>query len=567
MSYLKLFYQTPKHLHEEFNRNSNSTMSLFYLRRGYWCLILLISLLTTPNGNLLNAQVSINNQAGVSPGSGSWDTSVPISLNEAIEIALVNSYVLQRTNLGIQEADYQVKEAWGSVYPQIGGMASYTRNVKTPNPFAGSSAEDFFASFAAIDWLFYNEQQRFEAAPDPLSFSDFMDRRRDGLEASGIEMRTTDNPFAVENQFLMAVSATQALYNGAAFAAIRGAEQFKQILRDQLERDTQTTVNQVRASYLRALLAQEQVNLLEKTLVQLRETRREIDAMVNQGILSRFDRNSLDVEVVNLETTLISAKNGAALAKRSLNMVLGIPVQQDIILTDTFENFDINLPEIGKQDLAYEIATQNRADLSQAYGAIEIRKVERDLVRSTYFPVLNAFADYAYIGSVPDYRTVIRADQNDPFSYSSSERTFFDTSYWNASFAVGLRMQWSIFNGFQTRARMNQVKVNIRRAELDALMLKESIYLEIDQALRNVESAWKRIQSQERNIELAELNYEDAKSRLREGVGTRLEERQASSLLDQSRLNYLNAVHDFLVARSEFETALGIRTVEIQIRD
>jgi hypothetical protein len=44
---------------------------------------------------------------------------------------------------------------------------------------------------------------------------------------------------------------------------------------------------------------------------------------------------------------------------------------------------------------------------------------------------------------------------------------------------------------------------------------------------------------------------------LQEGVGTPLEERQASSLLDESRLNYLSAVFDYKTAISRYEKATG----------
>lgn len=510
--------------------------------------------------------VSITSFASAQSSSYSGSSELPISLNEAIEIALVNSYVLQRSRLGVEEADAQIREARSSVYPQIGGAANYTRNLKTPNPFAGSNAEELFTSFAAIDWLFYNERQRIDGNPT-LPFGDYLDRQSEGLREAGIERSGSSNPFAVENQFILGVSANQALYNGAAFAAIRGAEHFKTVIREQLERDTQNLVKDVRTTYLGALLAQEQVKLLETSLTQLIETKREISLMVDQGILSRFDRNSLEVEVVNLETNLIAAKNGAALAVRSLNIILGIPMDQSLILSDSFHDFTPTLPEVGTQDGAYEIALNLRPDIKQVEGAIRLRQEERNLTRSAYFPVLNAFADYAFIGSVPQNRVQTIADADVDFKYTKNERGFFDPSYWNASLAVGLRLQWSLFDGFRTSARIQQVNVNIKRAELDAIMLRESIFLEIDQTLRNLEASWKRIESQRRNIQLAELNYEDAKSRLREGVGTRLEERQASNLLDQSKLNYLVAVHDFLNARAAYDNVLGLKTVEVQFYD
>jgi outer membrane protein TolC len=491
---------------------------------------------------------------------------VPLTLNEAIEIALVNSYVLQRSRLSLEEAEAQIREAKGTVYPQIGSQANYTRNVITPNPFAGSSAEGLFSSFAAIDWLFYNEVQRSEGNPT-LQLDDFLDRQKAGLEQAGISQNMGGNPFAVENQFVMAVSANQALYNGAAFAAIRGAEHLRTIMREQLERDTQTLVKDVRTGYLNALLAQEQVTLLELSLNQLRATLNDVIKMVEQGILARIDRNSLEVEIVNLETTLISARNGTELAVRSLNLLLGIPIQQQVRLVNTFDDFATTLPDLQPLDDAYLLAIQLRADLKSAEGAIRLRQEERNLNRAAYFPVLSAFADYAYIGSVPQNRTMAVADPDVEFTFSKNERGFFDSSYWNTSLAVGLRLQWNIFDGFQRRARLQQVSVNIRRAELDALMLREAIYLEIDGSVKNLRSSWQRIESQRRNSELAEMNYQDAVSRLREGAGTRLEERQASTLRDQSRLNYLSAVHDFLLARSAYEHALGIKTVQVQIQD
>ena len=106
-------------------------------------------------------------------------------------------------------------------------------------------------------------------------------------------------------------------------------------------------------------------------------------------------------------------------------------------------------------------------------------------------------------------------------------------------------------------ALIQQRQLDVERAELEYTQLAQSVQLEVELALRNLETARQQILSQERNVGRAELNYEHAHARLREGVATQLEERDASDQLDQSRLNYLQAVHDYLVARSTYETALG----------
>ncbi len=119
-------------------------------------------------------------------------------------------------------------------------------------------------------------------------------------------------------------------------------------------------------------------------------------------------------------------------------------------------------------------------------------------------------------------------------------------------------MTWNLFNGFRTSAQVQQRQIAVERAEIELTQLQQSVRLEVQTALRNLETAQQRILSQEKNVVNAELNYSYASTRLHEGVATPLEERDASDQLDQSRLNYLQAVHDYLVARSAFETAMGV---------
>ena len=70
-------------------------------------------------------------------------------------------------------------------------------------------------------------------------------------------------------------------------------------------------------------------------------------------------------------------------------------------------------------------------------------------------------------------------------------------------------------------------------------------------------AARQRLLSQEQNVDRAELNYTFAQARLAEGVASPIEVREASSQLDQTRINYLQAIFDFLVAEASFETAVG----------
>ncbi len=486
---------------------------------------------------------------------------ITITLDEAIQIALINNYMIRQGILDVENAEAQIREAWGSVYPQVATSGSYTRNIKTPNPFAGSDAGGLFETLGALEWLAFNEQARTDGDPDtePIPLDEFFERQQQGYRDAGLTPPGMDdtNPFAVENQFEFGLSVTQTIYNGAAFAAIRGARQVRELNEEQAELDRQVVVDEIKSSFYSALLAREQREVIRASVDRLRETVEETKKSVQAGVLSKYDRISAEVELVNLETNLIEVENQADLAVKNLALQLGIPTQTKVNLRGALVYDDSMLPEFLDADIAYERALQQRPDLRQSEGMIDLLNVEGDIARSSYLPTVNAFANAAYIGQVPSNRVRVFPVEGEEFTYDSESRRFFDDSYWNPAVAVGLSFSWNIFTGFQTRMRVEQNKIAVRQAEINQEFQKNAIYLEIEQAVRNLETALKRIESQERNIEQAELNYEFALKRLTEGAGTPLQERQASSLLDQSRVNYLSAVYDYLIALSRYEKALG----------
>src|SRR5690606_10979852 len=159
------------------------------------------------------------------------------------------------------------------------------------------------------------------------------------------------------------------------------------------------------------------------------------------------------------------------------------------------------------------------------------------ITRSQYLPTVTAFANFNYIGNVPDNRTFTVSDPDDPFKFTSRSNGFFSQAYWNPSINAGLSVRWNLFNGFQTSAQVQQRQIAADKGLVAYVQQVEVVRLAVQQALRNLESARQRILSTQQNIARAELNYEYATARLREGVASQLEERNASEQLDQSRLN------------------------------
>jgi len=495
------------------------------------------------------------------------NTSEPLvlTINEAVRTALRNNLDLRGAQLDIENANAQVQEAWGNLYPSLNLTGSYTRNVVTANPFAGSDAANLIGGGGETEWLAFNERRRL-GGEQPITFPEFQQRQRDSLAAAGISLGGGGNPFGVDNEFRTGLQLTQTLYSKQAFTSVQGSQQLKDVSRYARDRQVQVTTNEVVTTFYQTLLARERTRVLQKRVERTQKTLQEVSARVERGTVPKARRLGADVELSNARTQLTNAQNAVDLARDRLKRTIGLSPTQPIRLEGSLEEQqDDGLQQVSLETIsmsnAVDQALQNRPDLKRARLNVELREIQRKSSRSGFYPQIEAVANFNYSGRVPDDRSRVRTndpqDPTNPFYFREQQRGFFDDDFWNPSFSVGLQLNWNLFSGFQRSARVQQAEIERRQAELQRDRLRRAVKLEVRKAIRDLEDARKRIESQKANVRRAELNYEHVSKRVSEGVATQLELREASEQLDRSRLNYLQAVHDYLVARTDLETALG----------
>lgn len=512
-------------------------------------------------GALAIASITIALPARAAPGEASKPSTVApveVGLEEAVEIALERSYRIQQAKLTYKDAEALTDASYWQVWPTVDASAGYTRNLLVPNPFAGTGAGSLFDGFDALGWLAYNETAR--TVPDsgltPITLQDYQDRQRAGQIAAGINPDANTNPFFVGNQFTAGVSVSQVLYNGAVFSGIKGSERFLETSEAQVDVEAQQVVAYTARVFYAALLAQEQTKILDKSVARSRDTVAETTKRVSQGVLPQFSQLSAEVELANKETELFRARNLATASMDILKMALGIPPAQALRLRGEL-SLEGAPGEVLPADEALTRAMTQRPDLKQARLQVEVLEIQEDVTWAEYLPIVQAVASLTLLGSVPDDRTVVSQAGDDPFAYTTSKNSFFADPYWNPSASVGLTVTWNIFNGFRTSKNLERNQVSTSKARLTLQEMEDQVRIQVEQALRDLDTARQQIATQERNIERAELNYSHAEIRVREGVSTQLELREASQQLDQSRFAYRQAIHDYLVARVSYDVAIG----------
>lgn len=510
--------------------------------------------------------------------------AVQLSLDDAVEAALVRGYAIRLSAIDQEQAEQDVRAGWSSVYPKVDASLSYTRTLLTPNPFAGSDAAALFGGLGTSDWLTFNERYRSNPGDqatlaaavqrncpgaalgmEGLSFADYIGCVQSAQQGARVPAVDSDaNPFLVENNLRAGLSVSQLVFSQSVFAGLAASDLAEEVAKLSRQRVGQTVVRDVTAAYYGLLLARASVEVLQKSVERSRATADEVRSRVREGVVPQFQLLSAEVELANLETRLVSARDEAAAAQDGLALAIGLEVGTRIEPTDPLAMPDAP-PAIDDPEAATEAALEQRPDVAAAETMITLNQKAEEATFGRYLPELRLVANLAAVGNVPDDRRRFFVEPAmgdellppDPFAYGSEEPGFFDESYWGTNLTAGLNLTWNLFEGFATSAQLEKDRLEVERARVQRELLGQQVRQEVLTQWRNLRSALERVRVQAKNVARAELNYRHAELRVKEGVSTQLELREASSQLDQSRFNQLQAIHDYLVALTSYRVALG----------
>jgi outer membrane protein TolC len=489
------------------------------------------------------------------------EDTLRLTLDGAVRLAVERSPALRAARLDVREAAVRVREVRAETAPQLAATASYTREFASPNPFAGTDALGIFGAQAPTDWLLWNERARTDGDPqtEPIGLDEFRQRQEATYRDADVERRAGgDNPFAVENQFMAALSFEQVLWSPAALAELRAAEAEQAGTLAGARRQVLTIADTVRQAYLGALLAGERATVLARSVERTRAEAAEAARRVEQGVAPVPERLAVEVDLGNLRTDWIEARTQAGNAIDRLKLVLGLALSRPVVLVETLAvEDDYRAADTPLATFLVE-AFARRDDVRQARLALQARRARAAAARAARRPAVNLFADVSVVGNVPDDRARVITDPLQPFQVEEVRRGFLSGDFWDMGANAGVRMQWNAFAGGRLRAQEQLAGVAVDAAQLQLEQARDRVEFEVRQALREVRGAAERARIQEENVVRAQRSYDMVAERVVQGVAVPLERRDASEQLDRSRLALAQARHDYIAARSRLRTAMGV---------
>jgi outer membrane protein len=439
-----------------------------------------------------------------------------ITLEEALRTSVQQNRELQGARMQLSGAEGQVREAWSAVYPKVNANATYTRNVEVPGQFM------------------------------PARFFD-----PNASESDQVLVR-----FGADNTWMGQMRLEQPLFQASAFIGVGAAARYRSLQEEIVRGKTQEIATRTKQRYFDVLLAQEAERLNAESVRRVRESLTEMQAMQRAGLVGEYDVLRLEVELANLEPTLLRAQNQVRAARRSLAVELALetaePLAVEGSLTGTSlraaEEADAPLlrsfglePDRSPEELV-ELARRNRSELLQLRHTEDLRTAELRAEQSEYLPRVSLFATYAYSA---------QADGAvNPFAFGDA-RSFTTPQ-------MGLQVTVPVFSGFSRPARVDQRRAAIQQTATQYRDAVAQVENQVRTLSDQVQEARQRAEAQQRATAQARRGYEIARVQFREGMGSRLELTDAEVALRQSEFNYAQAVHDYLSARTQLDQAVGV---------
>ncbi len=298
--------------------------------------------------------------------------------------------------------------------------------------------------------------------------------------------------------------------------------------RSDLENVTEQVIFNVRQTYYGVLQAKRNRDISAETVKQFQQHLEQAKGFYEVGTKPKFDVTKAEVDLSNAKLNLIKGENALRLAIVNLNNAMGIPGAPEYIIEDnlSFQKYEITF------EGAVEKAYKNRPDIKSITAKKRASESSIELAKKDYYPSLTGNAAYNWSG----------------------EKFPLDRG-WN----IGATLSFPIFSGFLTKYQVEEANANLNVLNANEEALKQTVFLEVQQAYLNLKDAEERIPTAELTVKQAEENFEIANGRYAAGVGNPIEVTDAEVALSNAKTSYIQALYDYKVAWASLEKAMGIR--------
>jgi outer membrane protein TolC len=423
--------------------------------------------------------------------------ALTLSLKQAQDHAVRFSADTRNSRIDVAIARKKIWETTASGLPQVSAALSYRDNLKIPTTLI------------------------------PAKFLD-----PDAGEGEFIGLK-----FGTQHNATLDVTATQLVFNGSYIVALQASKVYLKLAENQQEKKEIDVRESVANTYHLVLLAEKNRQILGSSLVNLRETWREADAVHRAGFSEATAVDQLQLAVNDLENTLATTERQIETAYRLLKLQMGVELDRPVTLSDTLDSIlaamDVALPPAAEFDLERHIDFR-ALETQEASMALLLRREQAE-----YLPTATA------------YFSLSQSAMRDRFNF------FRRGGEWFPAAALGFNLALPLFTSGSRPARVAQARLELEKVRNLKQQAADRLQLAMSQARSDFASAREREKNTAGMAALAQRIFADTRSKFGLGLATSMELTQAHSQYLNAEFAHSQAVVQLLDARVRLDKALN----------
>ncbi|MGN7820718.1 TolC family protein [Chitinophaga varians] len=325
----------------------------------------------------------------------------------------------------------------------------------------------------------------------------------------------------------------QTVFQSDYFLGLKASRVYRGLATKTLTRTEIDTKVAIIKAYYAVLTNQENIRLSKSNLDQLRKTLTDTKARYDAGVSERVDVDRIQVSYNNGVTQIENQIRELVYTMQLLKFQMGMPQESNLELRETVQ--DLNVESFSADTLNYKV--EDRIEYSIQNTQIALNELSLKSKKMAYLPKLNFFVNYG----VNWFSTRFGDLYKEGFGAS----------------ALGLNLSWSIFTGTERLHQIQEERITLKKSQNDLDFLSQQIKLEVKSANTAYESNKATFVTQKTNMALTQGIYDRIVLKFEQGVATSLDVISAESQLTQARTDYVNAMLNTLISKTDLDKATG----------
>lgn len=293
-------------------------------------------------------------------------------------------------------------------------------------------------------------------------------------------------------------------------------------------------VNNINQAYYTLMLAIDSRKVIQENYDLAKFNADLYQKQFEQGTASEYDVLRSSVQVTNVEPELLQADISVKQCQLQLKVLMGIETEVTVMPTTS-------LADMKKEMYGYALDGHYSLEGNTSLRSLDLnRKLASQNVtvqKMAWIPTLAA--TYNINWNAMSNGNALKNQIFNPYS------------------TVGVALQVPIFSGGSKYSKLRQAQIQVKELDLQRENLVNSLKMQRDLAIDNINKQAKQINSSENGMKQASKALEIMQKSFEIGAATYLNLRDSEIANTSAQLAYLQSIYNYLVSTSELDTLLG----------